>query len=680
MATGQLLSLIISATDKASQVVDKISGKIGGLGKSAQESSAKAGDLSNAIAFGMMKAQAAIGLVQTGYGKLQGMIAESANLQLENMSAAQTFAAVTGKTFDEGAGFIDRLNESLSKSAATLPGATKDYAALARTIQDNLIDAFKDADGKLTNMEGFEKTLTSIAESYGVLSAASNVPVQNTALGLTKALSGGSVAELRQIQAFEQNPAILNAIEQRLQEVGAKSLKDLDAKSRVALLKTIGERFVDDSYKKRAAETFDGLMQGFISGFFDPQTGIFGLSRDLEPNKKGVQSAFKSINGLMNSLIGEGGLYSEVAGLLQDLGLAIDPMKLLRDGVELINHYVGQLTAGISGIRNLLSKGGDLANILQSNLSGLDAGRVGAMVADMVNQLFTRLTSMLAGINYGQVAGFLWTGTLKLFEGVGGFLANLDWRVHAAIAGGILAASAIGAIGTLAAGILATFAAGTAGLPVVLTVAVGLAIGALTKAIVENWDALVSNVSSFFKPIADIIINSANLWLGIVTLDLDRIRSSLQGLFGAISQHINNIRDTIAIITGGKTSGEMRGDAVEQESIDRLAAARRKYGAKWQGHIPNAADGFLGALSSEILNMPRGASPVIANTSETILTPSMLRNLVTGSVGLGASNAGGGTFAPQITVQGASDPETTAKEVLRYLQIFFDEFQAGQLA
>ncbi|NJR38523.1 MAG: hypothetical protein HC781_06350 [Leptolyngbyaceae cyanobacterium CSU_1_4] len=336
MASQQLLSLVIQAIDKASGVVNKIQGAIGGLGGSAKQAEGQAGGLSNAISFGMVKAQAAIAITQQGYAQLQGMIAESSNLQLQNMTAASTFAAMTGKSFDEAGGFIDRLNNRLAKSAAALPGATQDYATLARTIQDNVLDAFKGADGKLSDMKGFEDVLAGISESYGVLAAGSGVDIGNTGLGLSKALGGASIAELRQIQIFEQNPAVLNFLDERLKALGAKTLKDLDIKTRVALVKQAGDKFVTQEFKTRAAETVDGLLQSFKSTLFDPQTGIFGLSRDLSPETEGTQSAFTSLNKLLKNLLGGGGLFEQVSSILQSLGLTADPMQLLADGLSLL--------------------------------------------------------------------------------------------------------------------------------------------------------------------------------------------------------------------------------------------------------------------------------------------------------------------------------------------------------
>ncbi len=120
-------------------------------------------------------------------------------------------------------------------SAATLPGATQEYKNLATSIQDNVLEAFRGLDGEV-DLQGFEDTVTSISESFGALTASSTKQVGNTAMGLTKALSGASVAGLRTNMFFEQNPVILNEIEKKLQELGVETLSDLDIKTRVKLM------------------------------------------------------------------------------------------------------------------------------------------------------------------------------------------------------------------------------------------------------------------------------------------------------------------------------------------------------------------------------------------------------------------------------------------------------------
>ena len=79
--------------------------------------------------------------------------------------------------------------------------------------------------------------------------------------------------------------------------------------------------------------------------------------------------------------------------------------------------------------------------------------------------------------------------------------------------------------------------------------------------------------------------------------------------------------------------------------------------------------------------MPSGAELAIANTSEAILTPTMLRNLVSGSVSMGASGASGGNqITNHFSISGVSDPEAVAQKVLALLDKYLNDEMQGQIA
>jgi hypothetical protein len=655
MSATQLLNLIISATDRASSVIGGIDNKLKGLGGTASGVKSQTSGLSDSIAFGMVKAQAAIGLVTAAYSQLTAGISEAADLQLENMGAAQTFASLTGQSFDQGAVFIDNLNAKLAKTAATLPGATKDYTALARAIQDNVVEPFKDPDGQLRDMKGFEDSLVSITESYGVLSAAAKVPIANTSLGLSKALGGASIAELRQIQTFEKNPAILGELEKRMTQAGVKSLKELDARSRIKLIKEVGEKFVTGEFKQRAALSVDGLLQSFKSSLFDPNTGVFGLMRDLDPAKNGVQSAFGSINSLINSVLGDGGLFATIGALMAQLGLTADPMVGLRDGVEWVNGWVIRLNGFLGGFKGKLS-GGDLLT-----KAGEFIGGIGSQASEFFNFAINEIGAFLTTLNpqksaeIGQAAGaFLG----RLTGQIGEFFVRLDYGAVIALLAQLgvqLLAVAGGAIG------------GFLGQTIIETGRLGgIAVSQVGKAFGNYTSSIGSAIGDMVKSVFDAIKS----WIAQIP---QRVVSSISSNpIGAVAQVATNSNpitgatDAVARATTGKGLMDLAGGL--------FGGIKPKY----MGHIPTAANGLFAAAAMEARNMPSGAGLAIANTSEAILRPDQLRNLVNGAVATGAQ--GGMVFSPTINIQGGGDAESIARETLRYLQIFFDEHMQGQMA
>jgi phage-related protein len=299
----------------------------------------------NAIQFAIGKATEAIGFLNSKFE-------EAKSLQLANVTAATTFSSLTGQSYEDAAKFIDNMNARLAKSAAALPGATQDYKNLAIAIQDNVLEAFKDPAGKL-NQKGFEDSLSSIAESYGALSAASGVAVGNTTLGLSKMLAGSSTAELRQIQFFEQNAVILNEVDKRLKGMNKSALKDLDIKERVKLIQEVGQKFITEDFKKQAGATADALLQSFQSTMFDPTTGVFGIMRDLDLNTSGVQSAFTSMNEILNQLIGPAGAFTLVGEVLQAAGINLpDPMLALKNSLDFVLGGIKRVNQSLAGLRD----------------------------------------------------------------------------------------------------------------------------------------------------------------------------------------------------------------------------------------------------------------------------------------------------------------------------------------
>jgi hypothetical protein len=89
-------------------------------------------------------------------------------------------------------------------------------------------------------------------------------------------------------------------------------------------------------------------------------------------------------------------------------------------------------------------------------------------------------------------------------------------------------------------------------------------------------------------------------------------------------------------------------------------------GAKYRGYIP-ASDGLLSALSTEMTRKPKGSDIVIANSTEAILTPAMLRNLVSGSAAVGRS--GGNTINQNFNFQLSNGtPTEIAREAIRIIE------------
>ena len=381
-----------------------ISSAAGTIGTQVAGAAGAAENLTGAMTAGVFQANLlgmALLKVQQAAGFINGKFDEAKGLQLNNIQAATTFSSLAGKTYQEGVDFIESLNNRLAKSAAILPGATQDYKSLAVAIQDNVLEAFKSANG--LDMKGFEDSVASLSESFGALGAGGGLHNSLTQLALTNALGGQSTVQLRQLAFFQQNQNILNEIDKRLKVLNKNTLGDLNIKDRVKLLEQVGKKFITEDFKREASMSVDGLMQAFKSTLFDPSTGILGLMRDLRPNEKGTQSAFKAMNEALIELIGENGVFNQVGKLLQAAGVQLlDPMEVLKTGADTLASSLRWVNRTLSFATSFLEFTGSIEETLNQlpsimGISGITPATLAATLGKGFRSCLAQLELTLGG-------------------------------------------------------------------------------------------------------------------------------------------------------------------------------------------------------------------------------------------------------------------------------------------
>lgn len=722
--------LIIRLKDQASSGLDRIGGLMGKLGSRAVEAAGQTESLTNAI----LKANAityAVSKATEAVGFLQNKFSEATNLQLEQINQVTTLSTLIGVSSQEATKFIDSFNNRLAKSAATLPGVTGDYLALSSAITDNVVGAFKDATGKV-DMKGFEDSLASISETYGARTAASTKDIQNTSLGLSKALAGASVNELRQIAFFEQNPVILNEIESRLSSMG-KELKDLDVASRVKLIQEVGEKFITTEFKKSASESVDGLIQGFMTTLFDPRAGVFGIMRDLDPATDGAQSAFKSLNDALLVLIGSDGIFFQMSEILMGLGIGVfDPMQAIATTVNTVTAGLKRVNEGLAYIKDFVKAGGDLGDTIRLGASllsgsfGLDTiasnfsdfmfsvgDRIESFLSTVVAQaapLFNRGVAMVSeyfadpakfaqmGVAFGSLLG-------RVAGQIVSFLSRVDYpqlligigRVAIAIGAAIL-----GAIGGFGAGILPGIGDAVGNIGRVLWDGLTTIFLAVRQNIIDGLNLAVLPIKTVINQIPGI----GRIVTTIIDAQLGAFEALISGGIGGLFRYITDmIRGVVmtAQTTLGSIVNQARNIPVVGQFIPQATpspvvgqflpqATPSPVGAiasRYDGQIGWAAGGFLGdllgAAQREMSRMPAGANLMMANSSETIIPQGMLGGMLNGLLGaiapplpalaLPAPSAAGGGSTVNLTVNinGTSgDPGAIAQEVINRIQSLFE--------
>ena len=707
------------------------------IGDAADASGKKSINLGNAIAIGMVKGQAAIALVSGAVGFLSDKFAIAARTQLESITASSTLSSITGLSSAQATEFNDRLGAQLSQKAAALPGDTANYQRIFRSTSDSVAPAFL-KDG-VFDQKGFGAASLNLSSTFGAIGAAGGLDAGAVGMGLTRALSGGSTAELKQLQLFESNPILANAIDESLEKLGVKSLKDLALMDRLKVVLDAGSKIVTPDFIKQSSNSVSGLTAGFQSLLFDEDTGLFGLKRDLDSKLPGVQSAFQSFNEMLSKMIGGDGVFAQIQQILAAFNLP-DPMAILRNALDFASGVLDKLINILKGINGLLSSGFDAASTLPllvgqlfegflSVVEGLGAGfdpdKFGAILADGVDAIFTFFGELFSGVIFGfgtdknsvaarvaMILGGFVTGAIAT---VASFFSNLDsstWMGVAAVAlGAVLVPAIATGLGAIALPLIgAASIALVGGVPILLAVAAAAAFGAMASAIVQNQAGILSSLEPFFaafRAFGAAIASVFEILRSVLQGDFDgaianaqvaagvlgAAMNALGSVFAAMFDSIASAANMISVPLGGgriRTIGERQASAVsrrQQESAVAKAYPDRssRGGGRWAGHIPSAIPAFEGLFSAaaqEARMMPSGAELAIANTSEAILTPAMLRNLVSGSVAMGASgvSSGGNQITNNFSISGVSDPDAVAQRVLALLDQYLSDEMQGQIA
>lgn len=619
----------IVARDQASAVFDK-------LGKSIRNNTALGVVFGNAMT-------GAIGQASNAVKGLVGGLNDAADVSLSNVGTAGDLAKLTGQSFSESSEDIANFTNRMSKLAADLPGNTSDFVSLGVGISDNLVPAFKDLNGAFDEAT-FDKFRDSLATAGAIRAEFAGISNQDASLAISKLLGGASVSELRQLKFFEANPAVMAFIEKGLEDTG-RDIKDLSKRELVELADTaLG---VSDEVIEASRSSLKGIMAGFRSTLLDPNTGVFGFLRDLDEDTEGNQSVFASISRVAKKIFSPEGLLGQGAAILENLGLDVDPMRLLADGLGKVGAWLDRTNSWLENIVSMSddSRGfnagsfiadlgtkftewlTDKVNGMWSDIGELPSNQIGSRIGKGLAVVIDAAMAYIKNLDFGAIAkGVLNIGWIAVVA-AGTALANLDWsNVGVVLFKGMMiaTAAAVVVLGASIAGLTAPIGAAIAGLGVA---AVGVFIG------LKNW---WTNQGNSIKSAA----------LGFI--------DSIRNLFSEIRERITSVfkgSDGPSGFTGRRTANKATG-------LDQM--------------------GLFSAIARERSAMPSGANPVIANDSELILPRSGQQGLLNAL----SSKSGNSLSIGNITINAGSttDPNALAKQVMKALNREWQSFNQQQLS
>lgn len=696
MANSVLVKIF--GDDELSPVLDRLQDKI-------RDGSFQAGIMGKAF-------DAAFDLAGKAAGGFMSAFSDASNAQLDILKAVGGLQQAIGLSYNEAETLNQSITEDLAKKAAVLPGVTDDYLKLYRSISDDVATANKDLNNGTVNLEQYKEQVTDLSAKWTVLGQGmNNAQMSNALRGI---MSGDSLKSLSKLEFFESNPILTSSLQSLTQQAG-KDLTDMTKGERLQVLLQAVDMSLTDDLVARMGSTLDAQVQGFMTQLFDPTTGLFGLMKDLDKTTQGSQSAFAAISEAVGTIIGGDGLLFTIADALKRYDIEFgDPMQALADSAKWFSGKVRGITKLVKSMYVSMDNFGGLIHGLSGQLfSAIETQlpKVVNFVSGAIVQAAGGMVFVLQNLNWGALVTSLGRAMMQIdwsqaalavsavlaaqsgFWAVGIAAAFLGPIGIAVVAGGALIASAYAAHwNDVVIGFQATFNRGDniAGelwamahsyrewwISIFRNLAIevkyqwlvlqrswngfmeslGSAVSKVFKELVSKWNELKSVASGWIGNIASAISNFFRDILGALT----RWRSLIPGLGGGNAPSPSVIKPPL-----------QSSSTVIKPPLDVKPA-----GNAASGFFPGGLGSLLGAVAQESRQMPAGAQPIIANSSEAILNRGQQAAIAAAL----SRGRGGGTFAPQISIQAAPgmDVEALAAAVMQRIDEEFNRYEAGFL-
>lgn len=559
-------TLVLGVKDLASSALQKIEGGIGAISKAstslggiANKSfggltgataiasggittlTSKVSLLDNAvtgIAFGA--AVTGFGLItsaaQQGLNAIEGQFGKARELQQTFVGNASSLAAQTGRSFDESNSVITAISTEITNQAAALPGLTQNYKDLSNTLQGILIRGFVDKKGNV-DFAGFGKSVEGLSLNYEALSAGKNVNTGATQGFLQRALAGGSIAELSQLEFGIRSPEVIQALKTELKKQGLTELSQVRGLAQKSnILVGAAAPFISDDFKSRSANTVEGVSRGFETKLFDQRIGTFGLLRSVNDEGTGIKTAIEAYTKFLSVTIGEKGLFTKLGDLAKTLGIFVDPMQVLHDGFLLFTEAVLIVDSALDKATNIIKGGGGIFKGVQTFFTSI--------AEDVAKDLGIQTPSFDTGSIFQNIGN----SVSGLLSSAGTTVSNLINQMTPIIGNAL--SSAWGAIAGVFQGITPII---NAVLSQASNFLGSINFGAIGSVAGDIFVKIVSGLSSFVQGIdwGSLLSGAGNLLAGVVVFGFKFIDKSITSLTGILTNITNNAISELNNLMGG---------------------------------------------------------------------------------------------------------------------------------
>lgn len=444
---------------------------------------------------------------------------------------------------------MEGMNIELSKLAATLPGATKDYTDFANSINGTLVRGFnvKTPEG----LKAYQAELTDITKQITILGQSQNIGAADNALFANRFLGGASLSELRIYQFAERNSAFLQRVKEELKQMGVDEAKfnTLSVETKAKILKKVSGSLVTPELVNELKGTADAMLETIKTSINDPLIGIFGFLRKVK--SAGDRSVLDAFTGFLGAWMRLG---ETIAGLAKAAGIGFDPLKPLIDVLDFLADLATQADL-------VLSKGIDL--------SSLDLGDIVGSVLETFTGTLSRSVKgsadLLANLDTYKLAQWAVTGLEALFKGAIAFAWSFDYTQLGRLIGlGLVKAISFVTQALIRFDYMLVPKYLMVGILAVFKLLGGLLLGVvegIVKEIPSFLQTWAEKVLSFFKGILDLFVgikNTVEGWVNGVTGFFRDPVGSTQGVLGdAVGGALDSTGDLLKhLFTPGGGSAE----------------------------------------------------------------------------------------------------------------------------
>lgn len=433
---------------EASRIGDNVSSGM------ATATTAVDGFASKMAGLGVGLAVAGTAALAAGFWKLNDAMSQAGAFQTRSLMTSSDIAYQLGVSFDVAGNQVEKMQMKLSKAAANLPGVTQDYVDLFNILGGTTASVFKG------NTEGWATNTEDMVKRLGVLAAGSGIAGSQAGGVISRAIAGSAgFGELAQNDIIQKNSLFRQAILDGIKRLGVEQdkWKELTSDQRFKIINDALKVATPDSLIEKFNGTYESVTQGFLTYWFDPLSGVFGVLKKVNTDGGGIKSALQSWTETLQAIGTLAGAIGGAIGFDQD-GAMLTLINFLDGTSSFIRNLAAYIKLAPLGNENNLGEMvaivGNFFNGIIDNFANAVATFDPATASSFVSKMFETIADVLGSIDWGEVGLAIGSGIAKLMVTLvrsifsGGFakfqnevtkdLLQIVWSVLSGFVGGLV--------------------------------------------------------------------------------------------------------------------------------------------------------------------------------------------------------------------------------------------------